>query len=88
MKTIVMFLTIIVMVSSGKFILRTHIFNLTAIPPMNVHINDLLEEHVKHINGQGYMSFFHDCVWACYLINNNVARCKKIICRCTISDLH
>ncbi|KAF8083137.1 hypothetical protein N665_0791s0034 [Sinapis alba] len=89
MKTISMFLTVIVLVSSGKLIFeRTHILNPTATPPMNVQITDLPEEHVKHINGQGYMGFCYDCAWACYRKNKNVARCKKFICRCTISDLH
>ncbi|KAF8083136.1 hypothetical protein N665_0791s0033 [Sinapis alba] len=89
MKTISMFLTVIVLVSSGKLIFeRTHILNPTTTPPMNVQITDLREEHVKHINGQGYMGFCYDCAWACYRKNKNVARCKNFICRCTISDLH
>ncbi|KAF8104376.1 hypothetical protein N665_0172s0010 [Sinapis alba] len=101
MKTIVLFLTVTVLVSSGKFIFgatntmkisnleeRNHILNPTATPPMNIQITDLPEEHVKHINGQGYMGFCYDCAWACYRKNKNVARCKNFICRCTISDLH
>ncbi|KAG2261986.1 hypothetical protein Bca52824_069065 [Brassica carinata] len=70
MKTIVTFLSVIVLVSSGKLISgafntmkisnlkeRTHIFNPTATPPANVQINDLPEEHVPHITDQGYIGF-------------------------------
>ncbi|KAF8104373.1 hypothetical protein N665_0172s0007 [Sinapis alba] len=89
MKTISMFLTVIVLGSSDKLIFgRIHILNPTATPPMNVQITDLPEEYVKHINEQGYMGFCYDCAWACYRKNKNVARCKNFICRCTISDLH
>ncbi|CAN7078824.1 unnamed protein product [Brassica oleracea var. botrytis] len=58
MKIIVMFLSVIVLVSSGKFIFgavntmkisnleeRTHIFSPTATPLMNVQINDLQDEY-------------------------------------------
>ncbi|KAL0889186.1 hypothetical protein Bca101_013169 [Brassica carinata] len=100
MKTIFMFLSFIVLVSSGKFIFRatnamkisslkerTNIFNPAATPPMNVQINDLPDEHVKHIIGQGYIGFCHDCAWACFGRNKFMARCRKFICRCTISDM-
>ncbi|CAN6909601.1 unnamed protein product [Brassica oleracea] len=58
MKIIVMFLSVIVLVSSGKFIFgavntmkisnleeRTHIFSPLATPLMNVQINDLQDEY-------------------------------------------
>lgn len=66
---------------------RTHIFNPTATPPMNVQINDLPDDHVKHITDGSWIGFCHDCAWACFGRNKRMARCKKFICRCTISDM-
>ncbi|WZZ73195.1 hypothetical protein YC2023_084565 [Brassica napus] len=89
MKTSVMFLSVIVLVSSGKFIFgkcdeynenileeRTHIFSPTATPLMNVQIN---EDEYR----QGYIGFCHDCAWACFRRNKSLARCKKFKCRCS-----
>ncbi|KAG2261987.1 hypothetical protein Bca52824_069066 [Brassica carinata] len=101
MKTIVTFLSVIVLVSSGKLISgathtmkisnlkeRTHIFNPTATPPANVQINDLPEEHVPHITDQGYIGFCNDCAWTCFGRNKKMARCDNFICRCTKSGIN
>lgn len=67
---------------------RTHTFNPTATPPMNVQIHDLPEVYVKHVSGQGFMGFCYDCASACFRRNKKMARCTNYKCFCTITELH
>ncbi|WZZ73196.1 hypothetical protein YC2023_084566 [Brassica napus] len=85
MKIIVMFLSVIVLVSSGKFIFgavntmkisnleeRTHIFSPTATPLMNVQINDLQDEYRQDIEGK----VFDRCRSECRFRQDTDIKCR------------
>ncbi|CAA0394191.1 unnamed protein product [Arabidopsis thaliana] len=92
MKTTILFLTLLVLSSSCTSIITKTMNSKETIyldnPAVSPSIDqNLVDIHLGHSFLQGVMSFCYDCGKACFRRGKNLARCKKFVCRCTISKL-
>ncbi|KAF8051050.1 hypothetical protein N665_1812s0007 [Sinapis alba] len=103
MKTIFMFLSIIILVSPNKFFLgaidtktnsnveeRSHIFNSAASPPTDFQTNDqrLPCQLVGYMRArQYYADFCYECGMACFRRNMSLRKCTSFFCCCTINKI-
>ncbi|CAA0394187.1 unnamed protein product [Arabidopsis thaliana] len=92
MKTIILFLTLLVLSSSCTSIITktmnsketTYLDSPAVSPSIDQYLVDI---HLGHSFLQGVMSFCYDCGKACFRRGKNLARCKKFVCRCTKSGI-
>ncbi|CAH8272604.1 unnamed protein product [Arabidopsis lyrata] len=92
MKTIILFLTFLVLLSSCTSIIiqkanleeRTSLDNPSASPSMDQILVDI---HLGHSLRQGVMGFCYDCGKACFRRGKYIRSCTRFKCRCSISDI-